>query len=830
MGNDRDHTGLRIERLTESAGAGKAGGSVLKLIPPGKGFERLSEATTTEFGALLDLVRQALREKLRATPGFDGYAELQGIWPDRVVARLNGRNYSFAYSLTADNTVTIGEGVEVVTTFVPVREAAAGAAGAHGETAFREAADGSIEVTIIRAGLSANGNYYPDATLRDGAAMFEGVRVFSKSDAQHTAGGGKDVHALLGGIYGVRFVEGAGTDAGSLVGTFKPINPADETVVKMTEAVRRGMAGLMGLSIDAEARVKREKRGTRQVRTAVAFTKVNSVDLIVEPGAGGGLDRLTEATATPHETQEDTDMKKRLFEALKAINAKRAAALSPETATDAQVVVALTEACKEAGIELEKVLEAATAEDVAGATTPLVEAAQAAAKAAQAAQAATQAAAQQRLTEAAGADNAPVTRAELAQHQARLYASAAIASSTLPALAKEKLQAQFKATERFTEAQVDSAIKGEREYLARMSESGRPTGGLPRIEVGDRSVVIADMLDAFFDPAHKNHREVRSIKECYIEMTGDRLVTGRPDRARLTESIGSDTFANALGDSITRRLQQIYRDFVAYDAWRAVCNVTPVNDFRTQERTQIGGFGDLPTVAQRGPYTAFADPSDAKATYAVGKRGVLAQVTLEGIKNDDVGAIRRVPMELARSAKRTLFKFAMNFFASNPTIYDTLALYHATHANLFTGALDATQLAAHRLAMKKQTGRDTATRMEIGPSFLLVPDDLEETAYNLFNRNTNNDKTFIQSLTLKIIPVPTWTDTNDWVTVADPADIPCVEIGFLDGQEEPILFTQDSPTEGSVFTNDVISYKMRHVYGGNVLVDGWKGTTKAVVP
>ena len=112
---------------------------------------------------------------------------------------------------------------------------------------------------------------------------------------------------------------------------------------------------------------------------------------------------------------------------------------------------------------------------------------------------------------------------------------------------------------------------------------------------------------------------------------------------------------------------------------------------------------------------------------------------------------------------------------------------------------------------------------------LLVPMDLEETAADLFRRNTNNDKTFVQSLAPTIIPVASWTDVTDWVTLASRDEGPVIELGFLDGQEEPTLLVQDSPTEGSVFTNDMISYKLRHIYGATVLVDGFKFTTKAVV-
>ncbi len=52
--------------------------------------------------------------------------------------------------------------------------------------------------------------------------------------------------------------------------------------------------------------------------------------------------------------------------------------------------------------------------------------------------------------------------------------------------------------------------------------------------------------------------------------------------------------------------------------------------------------------------------------------------------------------------------------------------------------------------------------------------------------------------------------------MADPAATEGIEIGFLNGQETPDLLVQDNPTDGSVFTNDAISYKVRHIFGG-----GW---------
>lgn len=782
----------------------------IKVIPAGTGFERLTEAVTSEYGQLIELVRQALRAKIASVPGSsDYYVDIRGIWPERVVASLRGRLYAYAYTVAADNTVSVGEGQEVVASYQPVAEPVRESAQTQpsGDAAvFREAADGSIGVTIIRAGRSINGNYYPDATLREAAPRFEGVRVFVKSDEEHERGRGKAVSQLIGGIYNVRFTEGKGADTGVLTGTFKPLDLKDPAVVKMTEAVKRGMQNLLGLSIDAEAHIRKRQQGRETLREATKFVKVHSVDLIVEPGAGGGLDRLTEAAATdPSETTEGNAMplwKQRMLEAIKAKDPKKHAAIDAEKIGDDELVN--------------------LHESVCGSLVPTP--------------------GTERVTEAARGDDAPVTRADLQMLTLRQQAGSKIAGSKLPQIAKDKLAGHFNGLERFTEAQVDQAIKDEGDYLARFTESGAvrvPMFGAGGIEVGDRSVQVKDMLDAFFDKEHKDHRKVHSFRECYIEITGDRRVTGQIadcDMSRLSESLGmmresvtSTTFAAALGDSITRRMQAIYTGMTNLDTWRKVAVTGTANDFRTQERMRIGGYGNLPGVGQGAAYQPLATPGDEKATYAVTKRGGTEDVTLEAIKNDDVQALRRIPMELALAAKNTLYEFVFDFYRGNPVIYDAKALYHVDHGNLFTASLSAAEFAAHRLAMLKQTRAGSGKRLATAPVTLMVPFELQELAYDLFVRNQNLDKTFVQSINPEVIPVSYWTDGNDWVTTGDQNILPVLQIDFLDGREDPELFVQDMPNVGSMFSNDKTTYKIRHIYGGGILVDGFKGTTKAVV-
>lgn len=695
---------------------------------------------------------------------------------------------------------------------VHFREAAAPEGADAAADCFLEAdaagAAGRYLVRVIRAGLSGNNNFYPDAVLREAVALFDGARVFVKSDAEHLAGGGKDLRNLVGGLTAPRFVAGAGPDQGEIRATLQLIEPDGAIGAKLREAVSRRMTHLFGLSVDVTGPARTRTAGGRTFREAIAFRKVSSVDLIVEPGAGGAVINFVEA-------RDDQDMK------LRDRMIERIRAARPELLKDVDV----------AAIDDDK-LESIYREALSAALPPAGNGGTAAA-AALPGGAAVASPAAAAAPAAEGAVTLDQVAALVRMTEARAYARAAIAASTLPPKAKDKLAKRFTGEARFAEADVDAAIGEERKYLAHFTESGHVTGlgaGL-RIEAGEtRGQKIARMLDAFFDPAHKDHRHAQSFKECYVEITGDKRVTGRLDDAddgTMRESLDSGSFANVLGNSITRRMVADYRMASEYDVWRPIVDVVPITDFRTNERTRFGGYGDLPAVGQSQPYLALSSPTDEKATYAITKRGGTEDVTLEMIRNDDVGAIRRIPQKLSRAAKRTLAKFVLDFIRTNPVIYDSVALFHATHGNLGAAALDATSLAAGRLAILKQTELNSADRIGVGPKNLLVPVDLQEAAVNLFNRNTNNDKTFVQMMTLNILPVWYWTDTNDWAMSADPADVPTIEIGFLDGNQEPELFVQDNPTVGSMFTNDKVTWKVRHIYGGNVV--DYRGLYKAVV-
>lgn len=586
-----------------------------------------------------------------------------------------------------------------------------------------------FKIRVISAGVSKNGNYYSPAALREAAPLFDGVRVLVRSDEDHIQGKGKDFRNLIGRLANPRFIE----STAEIQADFELIEPNGAIAVKLREAFDGGMTGLFGFSIDVAALAKPVRINGQTVREACKITQVKSVDLIVEPGANGGIIDFIEAVNEEGQTMREKETKE-------------------ET----------------------------------------------------------------NVQEAAPAITAQEIDDKIRMVEARANAKATIAASSLPEMAKTRLKKHFETLADFKEADVETAIKDELDYLAKFTEANVKDLGAGRTAVTkDRLETVSERLDAFFDEGHKDHRQALSFKEAYVDLTGDAKVSGRIEN--FTEALTSTSFSNVLGDAITRRLVKEYNNKTQLDAWRKFASIVPVSDFREQKRVRMGGYGDLAAVSEAAAYADVTSPTDDVAKYSASKRGGLEKITLEMIKNDDVGAIRQIPVKLARAAKRTLSKFAFNLIVSNPTLGDSKTLFHADHGNLGSDALSAASFTARRLAMMKQKEAGSNEVLSIPPAYLLVPPELEETAYNLFVRNTNNDPQYVQTVKPEIIPIWYATDADDWYLAADPADITGIEIGFLDGNEEPELFVQDNPTSGSVFTNDQITYKIRHIYGGAVI-------------
>ena len=251
-------------------------------------------------------------------------------------------------------------------------------------------------------------------------------------------------------------------------------------------------------------------------------------------------------------------------------------------------------------------------------------------------------------------------------------------------------------------------------------------------------------------------------------------------------------------------------------------------DFATMDDVTwmtLGGFGDLPTVAEGAAYTELTWGDDENVV-SFAKKGGYIGLTLEMIDRDRVAAARAIPRKLGLAAWRTVSSLVSALFTDNagigPTLTDTGALFNATaqttaggHANLLTTALSLDQWDTVVQAMYQLTEQISLKPQGIRPSYCLVPIELEKTALTIFGSpqipgSANNDINVRTMPVDRVITVPEWTDANNWAAVAAPADCQGVCIGYRFGRQ-PELFVADDTLTGSMFTNDEMRIKARFV-------------------
>ena len=332
------------------------------------------------------------------------------------------------------------------------------------------------------------------------------------------------------------------------------------------------------------------------------------------------------------------------------------------------------------------------------------------------------------------------------------------------------------------------------------------------------------MLDALLDP---DDQSVTSLRDAYVSATGDVRVDGtyNPTVARammahmgyMTEAIQVSTWAEILSDRMNKRLLALYDTVPAYRHWEAWCSVLSPTNFETQRIDLLGGYGDLPEVAEGAVYTAATTPGDTEETYAVKKYGHIETVTREAIANDRLSAVQSIPQRLAVAGVRNVSKDTAAILTSNTN-------FTTARKNLLAGAgsgatgsvLSADTLNRARLAMLNQTEPGSNKKIGIAPGILIVPFELERTAWDLFRRDTNNDPTFVNSQSYRIVTIPDLTDAATHWYAVPPAVRAGAVIGFLNGRRAPRITPQSAPNVGKMFTNDQMEWKVSHIYGTGI--------------
>ena len=412
------------------------------------------------------------------------------------------------------------------------------------------------------------------------------------------------------------------------------------------------------------------------------------------------------------------------------------------------------------------------------------------------------------------------------------YLNTKVGESKLPTPIKDKIHKLYDGTT-LTNREVDNILVAEQEAYKVLDPSFINNSGMDikrKADEVDKFALTMEYL--MLDPTtfrtkmseverdkYKSIIGNYSFKELYTYFTGDSKIKGKLFKGSIAESISTTTFAEIMGVSMHRSMLREYTTSAFNQDWKKFIQIVPRSDFKANTVALMGGYDDFPIVTQGNEYQASTTPGEDAVSYALLKRGYTETITMEAIRNDDLGAIRRIPVKWGRVAARVIYKYVMNNILNNVAMaYDTKALLHVDHANIIAKALDGASYFEVIQLLYNQTEKNSAETLALIPAFLLISLADAKTAYELTQPAAllaNNVPNFYQTFKVEPIIMAGQTDKS-WRVVADPSCATLYELGFLDGNEEPEMFTQDLPTQGYAFSNDGIKMKVRHIYAGKL--------------
>ena len=321
----------------------------------------------------------------------------------------------------------------------------------------------------------------------------------------------------------------------------------------------------------------------------------------------------------------------------------------------------------------------------------------------------------------------------------------------------------------------------------------------------------------------------------------------------LRESITTTGFTVTFGDAMYRRLQKEYISDPLSDWRKIVSGIENLADATNKFHvTRIGEKGKLPAVAQQGPYQEnVLEPTELDTYMTPTKYGDLFKLTWEDVLADRVNVLRRLPRIIARSVNRTIHLLVWANLESNPTMSDGNALISADHSNVInsSGAIGYINFEIGVGQLANQTEQDSGYKLGLTPKYLITSKYyapmttaieickseykvLDGSITNAAGQNatvTNVNKYFgVEPLATVGLGLTTAT-RSCWYVMADPSQCEGVVVGFLGGRDQADIFVQgvDTPTQGSMFDSDAITFKTRLVF--STAVGDWRGVQGSLI-
>ena len=358
------------------------------------------------------------------------------------------------------------------------------------------------------------------------------------------------------------------------------------------------------------------------------------------------------------------------------------------------------------------------------------------------------------------------------------------------------------------------ALTQKVETMQKLTATRDERPAAPAVHVVTPSAPTAEVIEASFalqgnlpgvekkydaktlEAAHKARREV-SLGEVLIQAAasngydGPRRLTASTLRPILAAAWATHEIAGILSATVNKFLLAGF-DSVE-NAWRNISAVRSVNDFKAVTSYRLNGAFTFDKVSNGGELKN-AKATDESRTISADTYGIMTSVTRTDLINDDLGALTSVPQRIGRGGA---LKLNDVFWAS---FLDDSAFFTVAKGNKKTSAT-ALGLAGLKeaLALYRKLKDSDGKPMAVQPRVLLVPVDLEITAAELMNSvqissgNTSGQPaTNVFAGRYEVVSSTYLTDTADYYLLASPADMPVMEVAFLNGVQSPIVETAEA--------------------------------------
>lgn len=364
--------------------------------------------------------------------------------------------------------------------------------------------------------------------------------------------------------------------------------------------------------------------------------------------------------------------------------------------------------------------------------------------------------------------------------------------------------------------QRDKFIRGASNWLIARSGSGvgnmvaraeKQSGGSGDIDAGEfRGMSYADLARHALE---RNGVNTRGMDK--MALFGAALTMRSPGMA------ATGDFPVLLETSVERVLLAQYA--ITSDKWSQFCATGSVPDFRDVKRLRMGTFGKLDLVNEHGEFRAKSIPDARAETISADTYGNTISLTRQVLINDDIGFTSRLAAMLGRAARLSIEVDVFDLLKENsglgPNMADGNPLFDASHGNLGAGAaLSIAALDANYTILAEQTDESGNETLEISPYALVVPRGLQSLALNINGSEFDIDSgaphsrvpNVVQGFITNVVGSTRLSGTRRYI-FANPAEVPTIEVVFLDGNDQPFLEARNG------WTIDGVEWKVRLDYG-----------------